>query len=233
MDTTQDRARAASLARTLTTSLTNPYSTSVPYPHHSPAHHANPQGYAYSSTYNPLAYSPSPTSYSSLGHPFSNTSSASASRNSHPRGASQTHWYTPGNSKCTHSGCTFTGSANSVQIHMMDRHLIYPPRGHNRKRQSDWDADPSLKGYVLVHTQSIENGSLAKLFVLRAWFIRAHTGNPFPSWARTYGSTRPKRSRRGLRSVNAAGRPPRASRRKSASWRRPRRMASSSPNTSC
>lgn len=170
MDTTQDRTRAASLARTLTTALTNPYSTSVPYPHHSPAHHVNPQGYAYSSTYNPLAYSPShpPTSYSSLGHPFSNASSASASRNSHPRGTPQTHWYTPGNSKCTHSGCTFTGSANSVQIHMMDRHLIYPPRWQARKRQSDWDADPSLKGYVVVHTQSIKNGSLAKLCSSRA-----------------------------------------------------------------
>jgi len=157
MDTTQDRARAASLARTLATALTNPYSTSVPYPHHPPAHHVNPQGYTYSSAYNPFAYSPShpSTSYSSLGHSFSNASSASGSRNSHPpRGTSQTHWYTPGNSKCTHSGCTFAGSANSVKIHMMDRHLIYPPGWHTRKRQTDWDADPSLKGYVLVHTQS-------------------------------------------------------------------------------
>ena len=156
MDTTQDRARAASLARSLTTVLTNPYSTSLPYPHHPPAHHVNPQGFTYSSTYNPLAYSHShpPTSYSSPGHSFSNASSVSGSRNSHPpRGAPQTHWYSPGNSKCTHSGCTFTGSANSVQLHMMDRHLIYPPGWRARKRQSDWDADPSLKGYVLVHTR--------------------------------------------------------------------------------
>ncbi|KAI0931997.1 hypothetical protein AcV5_004648 [Taiwanofungus camphoratus] len=29
---------------------------------------------------------------------------------------------------------------------MMDRHLIYPPSWENRKRKSDWDADPSLKG---------------------------------------------------------------------------------------
>ncbi|KAI0304972.1 hypothetical protein BC826DRAFT_26037 [Russula brevipes] len=29
---------------------------------------------------------------------------------------------------------------------MMDRHLIYPPGWPARKRQSDWDADPSLKG---------------------------------------------------------------------------------------
>jgi len=28
----------------------------------------------------------------------------------------------------------------------MDRHLIYPQGWHTRKRQSDWDADPSLKG---------------------------------------------------------------------------------------
>jgi hypothetical protein len=157
----QDRARAASLARTLATALTNPYSTSVPYPYHPPAHPVNPQGYTYSSTYNPFAYSPShpSTSYSPLGHSFSNASSASGSRNSHPpRGTSQTHWYTPGNNKCTHSGCAFTGSANSVKMHMMDRHLIYPPGWHTHRRQPDWDADPSLKGYVLVHTQS-NNGS--------------------------------------------------------------------------
>ena len=177
MDTTQDRARAASLARTLATALTNPYSTSLPYPHHPSAHHLNPQGYTYSSTFNPLAYSPShpSTSYGSLGHSFGNASSTFGSRNSHPpRGTSQTHWYTPGNSKCTHSGCTFTGSANSVQTHMMDRHLIYPPGWHTRKRQPDWDADPSLKGYVLVHIQS-KNGFRWLNFVLRARGAPAHT----------------------------------------------------------
>ena len=158
-DTTQHHALAAALAaRTLTTTLARPYSSNNPttYPYHPPAHSVNPQGYTYSSTYNPLTYHPSQpsTSYSSPGHSFGNVSSASGSRNTLPsRGAPQTHWYTPGNSRCTHAGCTFTGSANSVQIHMMDRHLIHPPGWNARKRRPDWDADPSLKGYVLVHTQ--------------------------------------------------------------------------------
>ena len=158
MDSTQHRTRAASLARTLTTALANPYNfpNATPYPYHPPAHRVNPQGYTYSSAYNPLTYPPSRpyTSFSSPGYSFGNVSSASGSRNTRPsRGAPQTHWYTPGNSNCIYSSCTFTGSANSVKIHMMDRHLIYPPGWHTRKRQSDWDADPSLKGYVLVRNQ--------------------------------------------------------------------------------
>jgi len=52
-----------------------------------------------------------------------------------------------GTHKCTHSRCTFSGSQKAVEIHMMDRHLIYPP-GYNKNKQRDWDADPSLKGYV-------------------------------------------------------------------------------------
>ena len=154
MDTSQHHARAASLARTLTTALANPYLSNyaTPYPHHPSAHHVNPQGFTYSSTYNPLTYPPShpSTSFSSPGYSFGNVSSASGSRRTLPsRGAPQTHWYTPGNCKCTQSGCTFSGSANAVHIHMMDRHLIYPPGWHARKRQADWDTDPSLKGYVL------------------------------------------------------------------------------------
>jgi hypothetical protein len=138
-----------SLARTLASSLANPYTLSNAHP---PRQHVNHQGYTFSSTYNPSSHPSIP--YSARSPSFSNLSSPSASRNplSH-RGAPPTHWYTPGNTKCTYSGCTFTGSANSVQTHMMDRHLIYPPGWHARKRQPDWDADPSLKGYVLVHTQ--------------------------------------------------------------------------------
>ncbi|EPQ60715.1 hypothetical protein GLOTRDRAFT_118856 [Gloeophyllum trabeum ATCC 11539] len=37
------------------------------------------------------------------------------------------------------------GSKKSVEIHMMDRHLIYPP-GWEKRQKNDWDADPSLKG---------------------------------------------------------------------------------------
>lgn len=49
-----------------------------------------------------------------------------------------------GTHKCTHDHCEFSGSQKAVEVHMMDRHLIYPPN-HNKK-QKDWDADPSLKG---------------------------------------------------------------------------------------
>ncbi|KAI0649855.1 nuclear fragile X mental retardation-interacting protein 1-domain-containing protein, partial [Trametes meyenii] len=55
-------------------------------------------------------------------------------------------WYQPGTSRCTSAGCSFTGSNKSVEIHMIDRHLIYPPGWEHRKRRNDWDADPSLKG---------------------------------------------------------------------------------------
>ncbi|KAH9984671.1 nuclear fragile X mental retardation-interacting protein 1-domain-containing protein [Russula compacta] len=134
---------------------TNPYAELNHTPHYAAAYaprpHVNPQGYAYSSTYNPLTHSSShpSTSWYSPTPSFRNSSSASGSRNSFPRGAPPTHWYASGNSKCTHSGCTFTGSVSSVQTHMMDRHLIYPPGWNFRKRQPDWDADPSLKGKLI------------------------------------------------------------------------------------
>ena len=55
-------------------------------------------------------------------------------------------WYQPGSTRCFHPGCKFVGSNRSVEIHMMDRHLIFPPGWDKRKKQ-EWDADPSLKGY--------------------------------------------------------------------------------------
>ncbi|KAF9460814.1 hypothetical protein BDZ94DRAFT_1265215 [Collybia nuda] len=55
-------------------------------------------------------------------------------------------WYQPGNSKCTFKGCNFTASYKTLEIHMMDRHLIYPPRWEKKQKKHDWDADPSLKG---------------------------------------------------------------------------------------
>ncbi|KAF9785498.1 nuclear fragile X mental retardation-interacting protein 1-domain-containing protein [Thelephora terrestris] len=53
-----------------------------------------------------------------------------------------------GTHKCTRDQCTFSGSQKAVEIHMMDRHLIYPPTSNNKQR--DWDADPSLKGHPIV-----------------------------------------------------------------------------------
>ncbi|TDL28491.1 hypothetical protein BD410DRAFT_712189 [Rickenella mellea] len=55
-------------------------------------------------------------------------------------------WYEPGTTRCTYQQCIFTGSKKTVEVHMMDRHLIYPAGWDKRKQRSDWDADPSLKG---------------------------------------------------------------------------------------
>ena len=52
-----------------------------------------------------------------------------------------------GTHKCTWDRCSFTGSQKAVEIHMMDRHLVYPPN-YNKNKQRDWDTDPSLKGHV-------------------------------------------------------------------------------------
>jgi hypothetical protein len=190
------------IVKTLTGSLANPYSTLTPhYP--TQLQHVNAQGYAYSSTYNPLAVPSTSFNYVS-----------SINNNTRPsRAAPVMQWYTSGKSKCTYLGCTFTGSANSVEIHMMDRHLIYPPGWHTRKHQADWDTDPSLKGCVKLIGMYAELG-----------FHSTCVGSRFPSWARTYVSTHPKTSRRGSRSASAAGRQPRASQTRSVSLKKPLRM---------
>ena len=56
-------------------------------------------------------------------------------------------WYQSGNCRCTRQGCPFTGSRKSVEIHMMDRHFIFPP---GWEKKNDWDADPSLRGCIVV-----------------------------------------------------------------------------------
>lgn len=61
---------------------------------------------------------------------------------------SKSFWYQSGNHRCNQQGCAFFGSQKSVEIHMMDRHLIYPP-GWEKRKKADWDADPSLKGCVI------------------------------------------------------------------------------------
>ncbi len=127
-DHRQQRLKASAAAASLVRALNNPYN--VP----AYAQPVNPQGYTYSSTYN-LS---------------SSVASGSTSRSVHtPHRPQPAHWYTSGSSKCTYQECGFTGSQSSLEIHKMDRHLLYPPGWHARKRQSDWDADPSLKGYVL------------------------------------------------------------------------------------
>ncbi|KAI0691325.1 nuclear fragile X mental retardation-interacting protein 1-domain-containing protein [Cytidiella melzeri] len=63
-----------------------------------------------------------------------------------PVPSASSRWYQPGSVWCRKQGCSFTGSQKTVETHMMDRHLIYPPGWESRKRKDDWDADPSLKG---------------------------------------------------------------------------------------
>ncbi|KAG7450423.1 uncharacterized protein BT62DRAFT_1001248 [Guyanagaster necrorhizus] len=87
-------------------------------------HGTTPQGYAVSSTYT--------------------AASSSSSSRSMDMGAAS--WYQTGSSRCTYKNCVFTGSQKSVETHMMDRHLIFPPGWDKQKKTDNWDADPSLKG---------------------------------------------------------------------------------------
>ncbi|THV04855.1 hypothetical protein K435DRAFT_850402 [Dendrothele bispora CBS 962.96] len=97
-------------------------------------------GYAYPSTYNLAASLPFQTQQNA------STSLPKQSNYQTSFQAASFTWYQPGNSRCTYTNCTFTGSAKSVETHMMDRHLIFPPGWEQRKKTQDWDADPSLKG---------------------------------------------------------------------------------------
>ncbi|KAH8835687.1 hypothetical protein DL96DRAFT_1575225 [Flagelloscypha sp. PMI_526] len=115
---------------------------------------ANPHQYAYSSHYaqaymQAAAVSPSTTNAATFTHipPNSNFSVSSSSMVSQPPlRASMSTWYTPGSARCPQQGCSFYGSANSVETHLMDRHLIFPIGWEKRAKKADWDADPSLKG---------------------------------------------------------------------------------------
>ncbi|PPQ88611.1 hypothetical protein CVT25_010187 [Psilocybe cyanescens] len=89
-------------------------------------------------------------------------------------------WYESGNNRCTHPGCTFTGSAKTVQVHMMDRHLIYPPGWDKQKKKSEWDADPSLKGKPIPIQGT--NVVLDSPEVLEAWI--AERKRRFPTSSR-------------------------------------------------
>ncbi|KAF9473123.1 hypothetical protein BDN70DRAFT_886166, partial [Pholiota conissans] len=89
-------------------------------------------------------------------------------------------WYQPGNQHCTYQGCSFTGSHKTVEVHMMDRHLIYPPGWDTQKKKQDWDADPSLKGKTIPIRGT--NVTLDSPEVLAAWI--AERKRRFPTSAR-------------------------------------------------
>lgn len=141
----------------LRSALTNPYSQTYSS-HYAQAYmhqyngmpFTNAQGYTMSSTYDPNAYvNNNQNQYftqSSAGPSFSrpqNQSSGGIKIQNFNQANSA--WYQAGHERCTYRGCRFTGSAKCVEIHMMDRHLIYPP-GWDPRKKKDWDADPSLKG---------------------------------------------------------------------------------------
>lgn len=149
---------APQAAFAMTAALTNPYGQASYGPgayyssHYAQAYmqplagsSTTPQGYSISSTYNPSASHYPPRneirkqeiggSRPSVGFPTSHRTPS---------------WYQAGNSRCTQANCAFTGSQKTVEVHMMDRHLIYPPGWEKRKKRDDWDTDPSLKGYVVL-----------------------------------------------------------------------------------
>lgn len=67
-------------------------------------------------------------------------------------------WHQHGSHRCTYPNCRFAGSPKTLEIHRMDRHLIYPPGWDKQRKKNDWDADPSLKGYahyVMTFTRSL------------------------------------------------------------------------------
>ena len=113
----------------------------------------NSDGYTLSATYT-QGSTPGPSSANAS---FNHSSVQNSNHTGHNRPSQQLHgssshgtWYQFGNARCTYKDCIFDGSQKALEIHMMDRHLIYPPGWEKRKKDSDWDADPSLKGFVLL-----------------------------------------------------------------------------------
>lgn len=130
----------------------NPYSTHYAnaYIQSQPALYTTPEGYTLSSTYDPRAGSYNSPYFQGLNPPSSGRGRGQGHSSQAPRQHTQQNssWYQAGNARCIHPRCSFSGSPKSVEIHMMDRHLIYPPGWDKAKRGLSWDADPSLKGCV-------------------------------------------------------------------------------------
>ncbi|TBU48192.1 nuclear fragile X mental retardation-interacting protein 1-domain-containing protein [Dichomitus squalens] len=143
-------------AQAVTAALSNPYGQTQFGAYGQAAHYAQAyaqyynqagpsvtaEGYTISSTYVPG------TNYNQRNPPHNARPNAPQRPPMHGHGGGQGPggWYQPGTSRCSQQGCSFTGSKKSVELHMMDRHLIYPPGWDHRKKKNDWDADPSLKG---------------------------------------------------------------------------------------
>lgn len=126
---------AFSTAFTVAATLANPYSV---YPSNYTQRQTTVEGYTISSTYTPSLSPPS----------VAPRRDRATQPNSRPHSTNAQSWYQPGNNKCSYPGCNFSGSFKALEIHRMDRHLIFPPGWERKKNKSDWDADPSLKGLV-------------------------------------------------------------------------------------
>jgi hypothetical protein len=122
----------------------------APYPSYYSSHYA--QAYAFASTSasdnHTLAggnHQPSPLAIPPL-HPDPERPKPFHQRNS--------TWFQPGHHRCTYRDCSFLGSFKSLEIHRMDRHLIFPSDWGERKQEVTWDADPSLKGCESIFCMS-------------------------------------------------------------------------------
>ena len=143
-------AQAAMAGDAIRSALANPYAQYNMSPHYYQAYMlamqpaTNAEGYTLSSTYSPQCNTGATTSRRDPRLASTSIHTRTDDKKPHCTGG-QTHggWYQPGNCRCTRQGCTFTGSKKSVEIHMMDRHFIFP-LGWQKK--DEWDADPSLKG---------------------------------------------------------------------------------------
>lgn len=152
-------------AQAVTAALSSPYGQ---------AQFAYPQASHYAQAYAQYYNSAGPSAVTAEGYTISSTYTPGSQYNayvSRPNSGQrpQTHayrdgrqgpagWYQPGTCRCSKQGCSFTGSNNAVQTHMMDRHLIYPPGWEHRKQRNDWDADPSLKGCVRLFVHPLCTG---------------------------------------------------------------------------
>ena len=176
----QTQNNPAALAQALTSALANPYGAAqyqAQYqaqaqhqaPHYAQAYAqyyaagsagagegAYGQGYAQQSSAASFS-APGPSSASAgaggargRGRGGGTTQGREQQQQQHHQQQTQAHWYAPGSSRCAHPGCGFAGAAKAVEVHMMDRHLVYPAGWDRRKRAGEWDADPSLKGCVCV-----------------------------------------------------------------------------------
>jgi len=144
-------SQAAVAGHAMTAALANPYTQHNISPHYYQAYMqimqpaTNAQGYTLSSTYMPR-HPTGGTTFRSVSRDTTSSNVPARTNDKKPDCTSgQTHisWYQPGNCRCTRQGCAFTGSKKSVEIHLMDRHFIFPPGWQKR---DEWDTDPSLKG---------------------------------------------------------------------------------------